>query len=232
MTNRFFDALRKRKRFREDVPYDLAVPPFGLDFYHMTVKQAKENYRWFLSNIPDRMAYFRNRCASDLKIPEDSLDYSAASLIPVWRWFLQTARIEKTPREELERMKEGAKTFGESWINREQFTVATRFIMRDVGIYVGECFVRNHPQLQWAYNDKPKNYVDGRQPVISGFRFRGDDGSEGDMVVNPIRLVEGAGAEFFSGMPKETDLFDCFMEQTQWIPDPDGSKHGSEERRE
>lgn len=223
MANRFIGKNQQWKRFAKDVPYDLAVPPFGLDYYHMTAAQAKENYRWFLSVIPDRMAYLRDRCASDLKIPAEELDYSAASLVPVWKWFLRTARIEKTPKEELEKMVEGAKTFGESWINRERFSVVTTFIMRDIGIYVGESFVRNYPQLQWVYNDKPRNYVNGRQPVIAGFYFK-DETTEGPMVVNPMELVNGAGAEFFVGTPKETDVFDYYTEKTRWIPDVDKTK--------
>ena len=219
MVNRFCEFFEQWKRFTNDVPYDLAVPPFGLDYYHMTTKHAKENYQWFISIIPNRMAYFRNRCASDLKVSECLLDYSPASLVPIWEWFIKTARIEKTPKEELKKMIEGAKIFGDSWICREQFSVATRFIMRDIGIYIGESFVRNYMQLKWAYYDKPKNNVDSRQPIISGFYYKNDDYGEGEMIVNPIAMVEGVAASFFDSNPYETELFDSYIKKTLWIPD-------------
>lgn len=217
MRGNYFKKVEECKKGIYDVPYDLAVPPFGFDYYHMTIKQAKDNYQWFISIIPSRMAYFRNRCAFDLKVSADSLDYSAESLIPIWKWFIKTARIEKTPKDELEKMIEGAKIFGESWINREHFSIATRYIMRDIGTYIGESFVWNYPQLRWSYYDKPKNYKNGRQPVISGFYFKSEM-TEGPMVINPMDLVNGAGAEFFIGAPKETDIFDYYMDETVWIP--------------
>jgi hypothetical protein len=210
--------MKKWIRFIKDVNYDLLVPPLGLDFYNMTAKQAGENFEWFVSKIPERMAYFRNRCASDLNIPIETFDYSSDSMIPVWRWFLKIARMEKTPKEELERMKEGAKVFGESFINLEQFTVATQFIMRDIGMYIGQSYVLNYPQLYWHYHTKPKNEINAKQPVIAGFRAKYMD-KEGDAVINPMGFVEGAAAGFFDKTQKETDIYDSYMQWVQWIPE-------------
>lgn len=205
-------------RFKRDIRYDILVPPLGLDFYNMTPKQAKENYEWFISKIPERMEYLRKRCADDLNISIEKLDFSPESLILVWRWFLKTARIEKTPKEALERMKEGAKLFGESFINREQFTVVTQFIMRDIGMYLGQAYALNYPQLYWHYYTKPKNEVNAKQPVIAGFYFK-DSFTEGDATINPVAFAEGAAGSIFDGIQKETDLYDLFMKWTQWIPD-------------
>lgn len=204
-------------RFTKDVKYDLLVPPLGLDFYNMTPKQAKENFEWFISKIPERMEYFRNRCASDLKIPVETLDYSPESLIVVWRWFLKTARMEKTPKDELDKMKEGAKVFGESFINWEQFTIASQFIMRDIGMYIGHTYILNYPQLYWHYYTKPKNEFNAKQPVIAGFRVKVMD-KEGDAVFNPIKAAEGQAANFYEKKQKETDLYDAFMKWVEYIP--------------
>jgi hypothetical protein len=210
-------SLANFMRFKKDVRYDLLVPPLGLDFYNMTPKQAKENFEWFISKMPERMEYFRSRCASDLNIPEETLNYSPESLILVWRWFLQTARMEKTPQEELERMKEGAKVFGDSFINWEQFTVATKFIMRDIGMYVGQCYVLNYPILYWHYHTKPKNGVDAKQPLIYGFVVE-YMGKTGDAFLNPIRVAEGAAANFYYKTQKETDVYDMFVKWAKNIP--------------
>ncbi|MDD4328143.1 MAG: hypothetical protein PHU83_07915 [Eubacteriales bacterium] len=204
-------------RYNSDVDYDLLVSPFGLDFYNMTPKQAGANFEWFISIIPKRMEYFRNRCASDLKISVETLDYSAESLILVWRWFLKTARMEKTPKETLEKMKEGAKVLGESFINWEQFTVATQFIMKDIGMYIGQSYVLNYPQLRWHYYTKPKNEINAKQPVIAGFYFK-DQYTEGEATINPLEFAEGAAANFFDKTQKETDIYDSYMQWVQWIP--------------
>ena len=204
-------------RFKKDVQYDLLVPPLGLDFYNMTPKQAEENFKWFISKIPERMDYLRNRCAADLRIPIESLDFSSESLIIVWRWFLNTARIEKTPKETLEKMKDGAKIFGESFINREQFTVATQFIMRDIGMYIGQSYVLNYPKLYWHYYTKPKNEINAKQPVIAGFYIK-DDFTEGDYFINPVSFAERSANNIFDKTQKENDVYDLFLKWVRWIP--------------
>lgn len=205
-------------RFIRDVKYDLMVPPLGLDFNNMTPKQAGENFEWFLSKIPERMEYFRTRCASDLSISPDSLSFTAESLIPVWKWFLNTARMEKTPAEELKKMKEGAKLFGDSFINRKQFTVATTFIMRDIGIYVGQCYVLNYKNLYWHYSTKPKNEINVNQPVIAGFRVKIIN-HEGDAVFNPISFVEGRAANLYDKTQDAEALYKLYTKWIEYVPE-------------
>lgn len=205
-------------RFAKDVKYDLLVPPLGLDFYNMTPKQAAENFEWFLAKIPERMEYFRARCSNDLRISSDSLNFTAESLIPVWKWFLHTARMEKTPKEELEKMQEGAKIFGDSFINWEQFTVATKFIMRDIGMYVGQCYVLNYKKLYWHYRTKPKNEVNANQPIIAGFRVKIMN-NEGDAVLNPISVVEGQAANFYEKTQDVEDLYKFYTKWAKYIPE-------------
>ena len=204
-------------RFSKDVGYDFLFPPLGLDFYNMTPKQARENFEWFISVIPERMEYFRNRCASDLSITVELLDYSAESLKLVWRWFLKTARMEKTPKAEMKKMKEAAKIFGESFVNGEQFTVSTQFIMRDIGIYIGQSYVLNYPQLHWHYYTKPKSEMNAKQPVIAGFYVK-DHITEGDVNINPMGFVNGAASNFFDNTQKVTDVYDLYMHWVKWIP--------------
>ena len=98
-------------RYLNDIhDYELCLPPYGYDFYNMTVKQARAQYEWFISVIPERVNYLKKRCAEDLKIKPDLLDYSADSLKLLWEWFIGIARVEKTPPDELAKMKEGAKS--------------------------------------------------------------------------------------------------------------------------
>ena len=205
------------KRFKNDIKYDLAIPPMGLDFYRMTPKQSEEFYKWFISIIDKRMNYFRNRCALDSNISKLKLDYSAESLKLVWRWFLGIARIEETPKDLLKQMEDGAKIFGESYINREQFTPVTSFIMRDIGIYIGQSYILNHPQLYWHYYIKPKNDINAKQPVLGGFYYN-DNNIEGSVNINPMNLVEGAAANMFYKKQNELDLYNYYIKYERWIP--------------
>ena len=63
------------------------------------------------------MTYFRERCSHDLRIAINSLNFSADSLILIWRWFINTARMEKTPKYNLREMIKQSELFGSSYIN-------------------------------------------------------------------------------------------------------------------
>lgn len=210
-------SFSRFKRFQGDIPYDLLIPPLGLDFRSMTPKQAEENFNWFMSIIPERINYFQNRCSNDLGISMDALNFSAESLLPVWRWFLKTAKMEKTPQEELDKMKEGAKIFGESFINWEQFTVTTKLIMRDIGIYVGQCFILNYSNLSWSYKTKPKTSVTVNQPIIAGFRAA-YMGNVGDVFFAPFHMTEVQAANLYDNTQTEADLYNIFMKWVALIP--------------
>lgn len=205
-------------RYKNDICYDLLVPPWGLDYYNMSSKQARENFEWYISKIPERTEYFQKRCATDLKVPVNEIDYSAKSLIIVWNWFLNIARTEKVSKSEMKAMKDMAELFGESSINKDKFTVATHFIMRDIGMYVGQTFIRNYPQLYWTYYTKPKNEVNVKQPVIAGFYYK-DELTEGEMTINPMNLVEGAAANIFDKTCKQTDLYNSYIKTMRWVPE-------------
>lgn len=209
--------LTNYRRFLKDINYDLLIPPLGLDYYNMTPKQAKENFEWFMSKKDERTEYLIERCSEDIGVSIDKLDFSAESLIILWEWFLKIARIEKTPKEELEKMIEGAKIFGESFINYEQFTVVTKFIMIDIGIYMGECYVKNYKQLYWSYKTKPKHGVSTNIPIIKGFKIINKD-KEYDWFYDPINNVEACASNIFTNTQYTTELYEWFVEYTKNIP--------------
>lgn len=203
-------------RFLNDVNYNLLVPPLGLNFSKMTPKQARDNYDWFISKIPERMDYFRKKCTSDLNISINSLDYSFDSLVLVWKWFIKIARMEKTPKEELEKMREGAMIFGDSFLNYTQFTVATEYILRDIGMYIGQTFVTVYPQLHWHLVTKPKNDIDINQPVIAGFKVKIEN-SFYDATLNPISVATGQAANFYDNSQNENDVYNFCKKWQKYI---------------
>lgn len=221
--------MQKYLRFQNDVSYDFLIPPYGFDFRSMTPAQAKKNFSWFLDHIPERMEYLCGRCAKDLKISENQLDYSAESLISVWRWFLKFARVEETPRENIEQMEKASEIFGESFINRVQFTVATQYMLHDVGMYLGECFVRNYTALEWTYYTKPKSDVYVNQPTISGFQMT-YQGKQGAVSFAPLHMVKVQAAKLFDHTHNDQDVLSIFTYWRKYVP-TNGRQHHPESDR-
>ena len=204
-------------RFLNDVQYDLLIPPDGIHYSEMTPSVAKRSFEWFVSKIPERMAYFRSRCAHDLKIPIDRLDYSEESLLLVWKWFLRTARTEKTPEDLLAPMIEGAKIFGESYINWRQRTPVTIFIERDIAMYVGECFLAQSSKLYWSYRKKPKNDIILHQPTIEGL-CEVHEGKVYPKRFAPIHMVGVQAGRILLGNQNDSDLYRIFQIWKEYIP--------------
>ena len=205
------------ERFLEDVKYDLLVPPLGFDFYSMTPRQARENFEWFLSKIPERIEYLTNRCAKDLNISVKEIKLSPYSLKTIWKWFLQTALVEETPAKEVAEMEKKFGHLGESFINREQFSVATRYIIRDIGMYLGEVFTTNHDGITWGYYSKPKSDMFVNQPQLMGFidiNYR----PPFKPTFQPIHMAEVQATKLFGKTSRDTDLYDIFRQWVQFVP--------------
>lgn len=183
----------------------------------MTPKQAGENFEWFISKIPERTEYLANHCAQDLNISGIELNFSPELLKILWRWFLHTARIEKTPKDEVAEMEKRFGHLGESFINREQFTVATRYILRDIGIYLGEVFTKNYNSITWNYYTKPKRDMYVNQPQLFGFIDTEYD-PPFKPTFQPIHMTEVQAANLFDKTHKETDLYDIFMKWVKFVP--------------
>ena len=208
-------------RFSKDVEYDLLVPPYGQDYYLMTPKQVKDNFEWFISKIPERVDYLINRCAKDLKVSVDEFDYSPESLKLIWRWFLKTAKIEKVPKDQLDEMVKQWGHLGKEskMINYEQLTVATQFITRDIGMYLGEVFTRKYPGIiTWGYFMKPKSEVSAKRPVLLGFYYERID-PQYSMPLDPIGAVEGIAGNLFDRAQNELDLHNLYVERKRYIID-------------
>ena len=209
-------------RFKRDVNYSLLVyPNGGVVPENMTPSEGKTYCKWFISSIPERMEYFRNRCANDSGISVDDLDYSAESLILVWRWFLKTARMERTPKAMLAGMKQRAGALGDFAAPKKILTVATHFIMYDIAMYVGQCFVLNHPNLKWCYWPQPQDSVTVNQPAIARFHVVVESSfgtMESESNFYPVHMVGIQAAKLYRKAQTENDLYDVFVQWSAWIP--------------
>ena len=188
-----------------------------LAFEEMNDKQAEETFNWFMENIPTRMEYFRSRCSNDLKIPKDKLDYSADSLLLVWKWFLKNEKRVKTTRAERKEMSEGAKIFGQSYINLEKFADVTKYMIYDIALYVGQCYINNYNSLYWDYTTRPKSSVTVNQPRVAGF-IAEYKGKKGTLTFPVIHMVETQAANIFFNEQDVNDLKKVYTFWTQYIP--------------
>jgi hypothetical protein len=209
-------GLDNWERFSNDIEYKLLVSPFGLNHSSLTPKQAREHFEWFISKIPERVEYLTNRCAKDLNITVGELNLSPCSLTLIWKWFLMTARTEKTPENAIIEMENNFGHLGESFINREQFTVATQFILRDIGMYLGEVFTKNCTGITWNYYTAPKRDIFVNQPQLFGFI----DAScipPFKLTFQPIHMVEVQATNVFDKTQQESDLHDLFTKWSKFV---------------
>ena len=211
------ESVKRFLRFLRDIKYELCVSPLGIDFMEMSPEEAKANFEWFIEKIPERIHYLTQRCAYDLKVSPSVFDLSPNSLIYIWRWFLQTARIEKTPKEELEIMRKQFGHLGESFINKEKLSVSTEFILQDIGMYFGEMFVRNYNSIQWSYRTKPKRYIFVNQPILIGFVDTNYDPPFHDRFA-PVHMVGVQAMNMFDKTQNEKDLYNLFMRILRTVP--------------
>ena len=139
--------------------YDICIPPLTKNIYELTHAEAEAYFSWYLTVLPQRIDYLSKTCAGQLKCNRSELDLSQESLKILWRWFLRVIKTEEAPQDADPRP-------------RKQLTLQTEYILRDLGMYLGETFVTNHKSLHWGYYEDPKGDVFVNRPVIMGFEDR------------------------------------------------------------
>ena len=192
--------------WRKKDPYDVLLPPIIKNIDILTPKEAQEYFEWFMSKIEERTAYLRNYTA--LK-----LDDSPGSLVGLWAWFLRNAEIEVTPKEQLEALR---KQLEESHIpmvdtvlkgHTKQFTLETECMIRDIGMYWGEIFVKSHPSVYWSYYTKPKNDLFVNRPLLLGFPNEIFPQKKG-MPFEPVHMAHVRACRLLDGEATKKDLLE------------------------
>lgn len=168
------------------------VPDIANPIALLTEAEARQFFAWHMQNLPGRVGYLCRLC----KLPPytDSATYRwhTAHLLKIWKWFLRVAQIEGDPE-----------------TGRKRFSVATEYVLRDIGMYFGEMCVSTLPGLKWDYYTKPKSDAFVNEPVISGFV----DHSFEPLVpfsCEPVNLVRVKALNLLDGTQRSTDLYDLF----------------------
>ena len=199
---------------KRSLTYEICVPPLNKSNFDMTPEDAEAYFQWFLACLPERVGYVSTIAAKERGIPKESLDLSPDSLLPLWAWFLSRAKIEKTPRFAFRALKreysclptEFRKTMLDG--SREHFSLETEFILRDIGMYLGEVFVKNTPGISWGWYDRPEGERDRfvNTPLLLGF----EDPSftpPFQLEFEPIHMARVQAASLFCGDEEDDALY-------------------------
>ena len=209
----------QRKKKTRDIDYDMDFPPMGVDFDSWDKRTAESYFNWFLEQIPIRMDYFRKRVSHDLNIEISQLDFSPESLVLIWRWYIRIAVVEKVPEKSkrIARQSQLYETVGEACVQKEQLSLNSLIIQRDIGMYLARVFLKESPELKWTYAHDPpsKKYknVFNNRPALTGFI-----GENPPYIFEPIHMVGVQGTAVIEGNAQERDIYDLYKIYSVWFP--------------
>lgn len=170
--------------FIESASYPLTMtyatiqPPFTLNFREMSKKELKDYFAWFQEVLPQRPDILTHTVQQTSGFETWQADLTSASLSQLGDWF--AAQVETRPRtqEEIEEIR-GRSSFPIE-ISDEELTNPTFSLAMDVGMYLSQVFLKNHPVLRWDQPFGGKKNVDYGQPVLVEF---------GAAPFNPVRML-------------------------------------------
>lgn len=163
--------------------------------------EGRSYFTWFLSEVPQRLAQLANVVSSSTPDLAGVLRLSPESLVPLGTWFCSVVTActkgEDQVTRELSAMSERARRMGvEDWaLTTESLSIAV-----DLGIYLGEVFIKQDPRLRWELCTRPKRDVSYNQPVLEG----------GKMRLDPIQLVVVLAYGIARGNRGPNDLADLY----------------------
>ncbi len=197
---------------QKPLSYEICIPPLKKPFSRLTHQETEEYFQWHLSHLSERISYLSSVVSNSLAIHQSELDLSPGSLLPLWSWFLAVAELEPTPMARLMELNQQYHTNLEqirAYLldqSQDQFSLETEFILRDVGMYLGQVFTKNEPGICWSYYEKPKSDFFVNMPVLLGF----EDSNYHPpfkMVFEPLHMAKVQAAKIWYNTQREDDLF-------------------------
>ncbi|MBR3919861.1 MAG: hypothetical protein IKJ59_14225 [Clostridia bacterium] len=207
---------------KKKLTYDILIPPLTKKILDFSAEETESYFRWFMQQIPSRIEYLTEVCSQQLKIDRSKLDLSAESLVYIWEWFLKVAEIEQTPKAALNDLSKQynylprslKKHFLEQ--SKEQLSLQTEYIIRDIGMYIGEVFVREHPVIYWGYYTPPQLDRFTNSPLLLGFEY--DYVSPFKVPFEPIHMVGVQAANLFDKSANKMDLIKIYRIWERHVP--------------
>jgi hypothetical protein len=164
----------------DTVVYSAIQPPFTLKFWEMSKKELREYYKWFMEAIPQRINILASAVRGSPGFKDWRPDYTPASLSALGDWF--ATQVETRPRTQQERQELMRSCRNPIEAPDCDLTNRTFSLAMDVGMYLSQVFLRNHPSLKWDQPFGSTKFIDYGQPVLVG-------GFAGDIPWNPVGIV-------------------------------------------
>jgi len=206
-------------QFRKKLNYKILVPPLSKPIEQLTREEAEAFFAWYMSKIEDRITYLQEYSGLNL-------DYSSDSLYALWKWFLKIAVVERTPSkllcDQLQKMEHFLANTSNAYIaktkNRlsKQLSVESQYIIRDIGMYLGQVFVKNHPTTSWACY--MRRDVCCNKPVVLGFVSR-DGVKPSYPPFEPIWMVQIQAYKIINGGASADGLLKLYNNWLKYIED-------------
>ena len=193
-------------QFRK-LTYDILIPKLDKSIYKLTKKEAAAYFEWFMDQVPGRVAYVSQVCAKELHISVKRMDCSPKSLVLLWKWFRKRAETEPVILTEEEKKQPGYADG--KFRNERQLTLETEYILRDIGMYLGETFRKNHPQIYWTYYTEPKRDFFANHPLLKGF-IDMTTGVPFYAEFEPIHMAGVQASKILSKKSEDTDLLHIY----------------------
>jgi hypothetical protein len=164
----------------DKIAYDTIQPPFTLKFWEMSKKELREYYRWFMEIIPQRVNILANTVSATPGFEDWKPDYTPASLSTLGGWF--ATQVETRTRTQEERQELMSSSRNPIDVPDYDLTNRTFSLAMDVGMYLSQVFLQNHPSLKWDQPLGSKKFIHYGQPVLVG-------GFAGNIPWNPVRIA-------------------------------------------
>lgn len=158
--------------------YQIIQPPFMLAFREMTKKELMAYNDWFHKVIPERIQILTSAINSTPGYEKWEPDYTPVSLEPLGEWFLAQAETRPRTQEEIDKIQSQSKF--SIHIPSDELTNKTVSLAMDIGMYVSQVFVKNHPELEWSQPFGNKSFIDYGRPVLISFT---------SAPFNPVRMM-------------------------------------------
>lgn len=160
------------------MPYATIQPPFTLKFREMSKQELKDYFRWFFDVFPERTRELAEAVKQTPGFETWRPDLVPASLGTLGNWFATQAETRQRAQEE--RQEIASRSAYPIEIPNDELTNRTFSLAMDVGMYLSQVLVKEHPSLRWEQPLKDKKFADYGQPILVGF---------GPVPLNPVRIA-------------------------------------------
>lgn len=158
--------------------YNPIIPPFTLSFRDMPKKELRRYFTWFMEILPSRIDELSRIVRHTNGYENWQPDESPESLDLLGQWFAEQVTTQPLSEQEKKAIEEKLKF--PTGLPDYKLTTITLSLTMDIGMYLSQVFMKNHPQLSWDQPFGGKRFVDYGQPVLVAFR---------PSPFNPVRMV-------------------------------------------